>query len=129
MKKVKGEIGTITLVCCLGSFKKTSRPITCREVCQHLALRFPLISPCLERSIVHPCRVLCSNSLFFIYILDRVSLCSLGCPGIHYVGQAGLILTESLTCASQVLRFKGKQTTPSFIIFSLLPPLSCLHHP
>jgi hypothetical protein len=30
----------------------------------------------------------------FVFVFDRVSLCSLGCPETHFVDPAGLKLTE-----------------------------------
>jgi hypothetical protein len=45
--------------------------------------------------------------LVFVFVfLDRVSLCSSGCPGIHVVDQAGLELRNLPASASQVLRLK-----------------------
>jgi hypothetical protein len=46
--------------------------------------------------------------------LDRVSLCSPGCPGTHSVDQAGLELRNSPASASQVLGLKVCATTPSW---------------
>jgi hypothetical protein len=45
---------------------------------------------------------------------DRVSLCSPGCPGTHFVDQAGLELRNSPASASQVLGLKVWATTPGF---------------
>jgi hypothetical protein len=42
---------------------------------------------------------------------DRVSLCSLGCPGTHFVDQAGLELSNPPASASQVLGLKACATT------------------
>jgi hypothetical protein len=42
---------------------------------------------------------------------DRVSLCSLGCPGTDSVDQAGLQLRNPPASASQVLRLKVCATT------------------
>jgi hypothetical protein len=42
---------------------------------------------------------------------DRVSLCSPGCPGTHYVDQAGLQLRNPPASASQVLGLKACATT------------------
>jgi hypothetical protein len=39
---------------------------------------------------------------FFCFFLDRVSLCSPGCPGTHSVDQAGLELRNPPASASQV---------------------------
>jgi hypothetical protein len=43
----------------------------------------------------------------FVCFQDRVSLCSPGCPGTHFVDQAGLELRNPPASASQVLGFKG----------------------
>jgi hypothetical protein len=42
---------------------------------------------------------------------DRVSLCSPGCPGTHFVDQAGLELRNPPAFASQVLGLKACATT------------------
>jgi hypothetical protein len=42
---------------------------------------------------------------------DRVSLCSHGCPGTHFVDQAGLKLKNPPASASQVLGLKVCATT------------------
>jgi hypothetical protein len=43
---------------------------------------------------------------------DRVSLCSPGCPGTHFVDQAGLKLRNLPASGSQVLGLKACTTTP-----------------
>jgi hypothetical protein len=43
---------------------------------------------------------------------DRVSLCSPGCPGTHFVDQAGLKLRNPPASASRVLGLKACATTP-----------------
>jgi hypothetical protein len=43
---------------------------------------------------------------FFFFFLDRVSLCNPGCPGTHFVDQAGLELRNPPASASQVLGLK-----------------------
>jgi hypothetical protein len=59
--------------------------------------------------------------LFFCFFRDRVSLCSLGCPGTHFVDQAGLELRDPPASASQVLELKACTTTPGKgIIFTKL---------
>jgi hypothetical protein len=60
--------------------------------------------------------VLFSFPVFFFFVVvvfqDRVSLCSLGCPGTHSVDQAGLELRNPPASASQVLGLKAC-TTPA----------------
>jgi hypothetical protein len=53
---------------------------------------------------------------YFIYFLDRVSLCSPGCPGTHSVDQAGLEIRNPSDTASQVLGLKVCATTAQFVI-------------
>jgi hypothetical protein len=48
---------------------------------------------------------------FFLVFQDRVSLCSLGCPGTHSVDQAGLELRNPPASASRVLGLKACTTT------------------
>jgi hypothetical protein len=52
--------------------------------------------------------------LFFCFFVFRyrVSLCSLGCPGTHFVDQAGLELRNPPASASRVLGLKACATTP-----------------
>jgi hypothetical protein len=49
---------------------------------------------------------------FFFVFQDRVSLYSPGCPGTHFVDQAGLELRNLPACASQVLELKACATMP-----------------
>ena len=48
---------------------------------------------------------------FFFFFCDRVFLCSPGCPGTHFVDQAGLELRNPPASASQVLGLKACTTT------------------
>jgi hypothetical protein len=51
----------------------------------------------------------CFSCFFFLFVLffqDRVSLYSPGCPGTHFVDQAGLELRNPPTYASRVLGLK-----------------------
>jgi hypothetical protein len=49
----------------------------------------------------------------FVFFWDRVSLCSSGCPGTHFVDQAGLKLRNPPASTSQVLGLKVCATTPN----------------
>jgi hypothetical protein len=51
------------------------------------------------------------NDFFFPFFWDRVSLCSPGYPGTHYVDQAGLELKNPPASSSQVLGLKACATT------------------
>jgi hypothetical protein len=48
---------------------------------------------------------------------DRVSLYSPGCPGAHFVDQAGLELRNPPASASRVLGLKAYATTPGSLFF------------
>jgi hypothetical protein len=50
-------------------------------------------------------------SFFLLVFRDRVSLCRPGCPGTHFVDQAGLKLRNSPASASRVLGLKACATT------------------
>jgi hypothetical protein len=68
---------------------------------------------------------------------DRVSLCSPGCPGTHFVDQAGLELRNPPASASRVLGLKVCATTPGpryffnscFMHVSILPACMSVHLP
>jgi hypothetical protein len=55
--------------------------------------------------------------LFVFGFKDRVSLCSPGCPGAHFVDQAGLKLRNPPASASRVLRLKVCATMPALLLF------------
>jgi hypothetical protein len=57
------------------------------------------------------------NFFFFLVFRDRVSLCSPGCPGTHFVDQAGLELRNPPASASQGLGLKACATTAQREIF------------
>jgi hypothetical protein len=54
------------------------------------------------------------------FFRDRVSLCSPGCPGTHYVDQAGLELRNPPASASQVLGLKACATTAQLHVLDFL---------
>jgi hypothetical protein len=63
------------------------------------------------------------NLWFFFFFFkwffrDRVSLYSSGCPGTHFVDQAGLELRNPPASASQVLGLKVCATMPGKSMFS-----------
>jgi hypothetical protein len=64
--------------------------------------------------------------LFCFVFRDRVSLHSPGCPGTHFVDQAGLELRNPPASASQVLGLKACTTTPgpalSGFVWNMLTP-------
>ena len=53
----------------------------------------------------------CCCCLVFVFFWDRVSLYSPGCPGTHFVDQAGLELRNPPASASRVLGLKARATT------------------
>jgi hypothetical protein len=54
--------------------------------------------------------------LLLLFFQDSVSLCNPGCPGTHFVDQAGLELRNPPASASRVLGLKACATTawPTF---------------
>jgi hypothetical protein len=60
---------------------------------------------------------------------DRVSLCNPGCPGTHFVDQAGLELRNlpASASASQVLGLKVCTTTPGLALGFLLSDIAAAH--
>jgi hypothetical protein len=62
---------------------------------------------------------------FFLVFRDRVSLYSPGCPGTHFVDQAGLELRNPPASASRVLGLKACATFVRFLISILLTALFC----
>jgi hypothetical protein len=58
---------------------------------------------------------MCFPIFFFcLFFRDRVSLYSPGCPGTHFVDQAGLKLRNPPASASRVLGLKACTTMPGF---------------
>jgi hypothetical protein len=57
-------------------------------------------------------QVICLHLQVHFFFQDRVSLYSPGCPGTHFVDQAGLELRNLPASASQVLGLKACATTP-----------------
>jgi hypothetical protein len=60
---------------------------------------------------MHNIYVLFLLLLLLLLFQDRVSLYSPGCPGTHFVDQAGLELRNPPASASQVLGLKACATT------------------
>jgi hypothetical protein len=56
---------------------------------------------------------------FFLVFRDKVSLCSPGYPGTHFVDQAGLELRNPPASSSCVLGLKACTITPSLLFFFL----------
>jgi hypothetical protein len=56
--------------------------------------------------------VFCFCFVLFVVFQDRVSLYSPGCPGTHFLDQAGLELRNLPASASQVLGLKACTTMP-----------------
>jgi hypothetical protein len=54
---------------------------------------------------------------FVLFYRDRVFLYSPGCPGTHFVDQAGLKLRNPPASASRVLGLKACATTPDYGFF------------
>jgi hypothetical protein len=54
---------------------------------------------------------------WFLVFRDRIPLYSPGCPGTHFVDQAGLKLRNLPASASQVLGLKACATTPGLNAF------------
>jgi hypothetical protein len=68
--------------------------------------------------------------LVFLVFRDRVSLYSPGCPGTHFVDQAGLELRDPPASASRVLGLKVCATTPSITpFFKLINFLHSIFYP
>jgi hypothetical protein len=64
--------------------------------------------------------VLVSVLVWFVLVLTQVSLCSPGCPGTHFVDQAGLEFRNPPGSASQVLGLKTCDTTTQLIVYFLI---------
>jgi hypothetical protein len=58
--------------------------------------------------------------LVILVFRDRVSLCSFGCLGTHFVDQAGLELRNPPASASRVLRLKACATMPGAIVILMV---------
>jgi hypothetical protein len=76
--------------------------------CLMLVFR-PEPDPLQEQKVLFPCSALTcpADKLFCLFVRDRVSLYSPGCPGTHSVDQAGLELRNPPASASQVLGLKA----------------------
>jgi hypothetical protein len=58
--------------------------------------------------------VFCCFLFLFLFFRDRVSVFNSGCPGTHFVDQAGLELRKPPASASRVLGLKACATTPGW---------------
>jgi hypothetical protein len=65
------------------------------------------------------CTVFFVCLFLFLFFRDRVSLCIPGCPGTHFVDQAGLELRNPPASASRVLGLKACATTPGWAVLFL----------
>jgi hypothetical protein len=70
-------------------------------------------------------RVFFSNIFIFFVFRDRVSLYSFGCPGTHFVDQAGLEFRNPPASASGVLRLKACATMPG--LKNIFKVLKCIY--
>jgi hypothetical protein len=57
----------------------------------------------------------------YLFIFETGFLCSPGCPGTHFVDQAGLEFRNLPASASRVLRLKVCAIMPGFFPFLLMP--------
>jgi hypothetical protein len=82
-----------------------------------------------SRFNIYSCPALCPSAgiffclfvfLFFWFFRDRVSLYSPGCPGTHFVDQAGLELRNPPASASRVLGLKACTTMSGFFCWDLV---------
>jgi hypothetical protein len=69
---------------------------------------------------LYPIRVFLVFVFFFLVFRDRFSLYSPGCPGTHFVNQAGLKLRNPPDFASRVLGLKVCATTPGQMYFLII---------
>jgi hypothetical protein len=91
----------------------------CAHVCGeqgHMSiLSHALLPPFLFANIFNSLKIHTVHFFFFFFFRDRVSLCSPGCPGTHFVDQAGLELRNLPAFASRGLGLKACATMPGFI--------------
>jgi hypothetical protein len=90
-------------------------------LCHFLGASDRWIKIIIFTSIFLFCFVLVWFWFWFLVFRDRVSLYSPGCPGTHFVDQAGLELRNPPASASQVLGLKACATTarPLYFIANL----------
>jgi hypothetical protein len=65
-----------------------------------------------EEGFLFVCLFVCLFWFLVLVFRDRVSLCSPGCPGTHFVDQAGFELRNPSASASRVLELKACATSP-----------------
>jgi hypothetical protein len=95
-------IGVLSAVCLCEGVRSSGTGVTdrCELPCGCWELN---LGPLKEQS--------CSFFVYFLFFRDRVSLCSPGCPGTHFVDQAGLELRNPPASVSRVLGLKACATT------------------
>ena len=115
----RGRVLLLLLLCCFVSKRRAG--LRASRQFSHLAIGMLGLQICTT-SPPHPAFFLsffffCFFLYFFFFFFfffgffrDRVSLCSSGCPGAHFVDQAGL--RNPPASASRVLGLKACATTP-----------------
>jgi hypothetical protein len=78
------------------------------KLCLLSSMGQPICSP--GPGVSSTCHLSAFFFFFFLVFRDRVSLCSPGCPGTHFVDQAVLELRNPPASASQVLGLKACAT-------------------
>jgi hypothetical protein len=93
------------------------------EIWSYLPPVFPFELP-LCPTCCNPSQITFRFFVCLFVFWDRVSLCSPGCPGTHFVDQAGLALRNPPASASQVLGLKVCTTMPGLSFFLITHQVS-----
>jgi hypothetical protein len=99
------DITYFHFVTCLVSFQNFKYSYLC------------FIAYCVSDKIFSFFFLFCFCLFVCLFVCNRVFLYSPGCPGIHFVDQAGLELRNTPASASQMLGLKACVTTPSKISY------------